>query len=231
MRKLVQEWLGHELVELNAESRPGSDAAEQGRELFARLDRELRDLGLSLDNTVRTRLWGRDRPSRDAGSRERVAALSGAARSASSSFIAPDHFDSDADVAVDLWALLPGRAGLQKTLVEYDPPIVPLRYLIWDDLVFLSGVTAVLPTLDEQIADILPRIEESLTLAGAGWDRVVRVSCLLHLSQSLDRLKQLLARSIDVRFPNVEYGFVDGYSSEGKLIEIEVTAQLGGASS
>jgi len=226
VRKLVHEWLGHELVELSAEGRSSGDAAEQGRELFARLDGELRDLGLSLDNTVRSRVWGRDRPSRDAGSRERVTALSGAARSAISSFIAPGHFESDADVAVDLWALRPRRAGLQKTLVEYDPTIVPLRYLVWDDLVFLSGVTAVLPTLDEQIADILPRIESSLTLAGVGWEHVVRVSYLLRRGQSLDHLKQLLARSIDVRFPTVEYGFVDGYSSEGKLIEIEVTAQL-----
>ena len=78
VRKLVHEWLGHELVELSAEGRSSGDAAEQGRELFARLDGELRDLGLSLDNTVRSRVWGRDRPSRDAGSRERVTALSGA---------------------------------------------------------------------------------------------------------------------------------------------------------
>jgi enamine deaminase RidA (YjgF/YER057c/UK114 family) len=227
MRKLVQDWLGHELVELSIEAQPGRDAAGQAEELFGRLDRELHTLDLSLSNTVRTRLWGRDRASRDAGSRERVAALTGAARSASSSFIAPDHFDSNADVAVDLWAVRPNRAGIEKSLVEYDPPIVPLRYLVYDDLVFLSGVTAVLPTLDDQVADILPRIEASLGLAAVGWEDVVHVSCLLHRSQRLDRLKQLLATAVDVRFPVVEYGFVDGYSSEGKLIEIEVTAKLG----
>src|SRR5206468_10921561 len=152
----------------------------------------------------------------------------GAARSASSSYISPQHFDSDASVAADLWALRPTRRDARKVLVEYDPAIVPLRYLVWDGLVFLSGVTVVLPTLADQIADILPRIQESLTLAGTSWEQVVRVGCFLHRSQSLDELKNLLARSIDVSLPLVEYGFVDGYSTEGKLIEIEVTAQLPG---
>jgi enamine deaminase RidA (YjgF/YER057c/UK114 family) len=229
VRKIVSEWLGREIVELSAEGRPDLGAAEQARDIFRRFDAELRGLGLPLDNTVRSRLWGRDRASRDNGSRERVAALAGAARSASSSYISPSHFDSDATVALDLWALRPSRGAEAKSLVEYDPPIVPLRYLVWDQLVVLSGVTAVLPTLPDQIADILPRIEESLSMAGASWDQVVKMSCFLHRSQSLDELKGLLARSIDVELPFVEYGFVDGYSSEGKLIEIETTAKLGAA--
>lgn len=169
MRKLVYEWLGREFVALSAEGRPELGVAEQARDLFRRFDEELRGLGLSLDDTVRTRLWGRERASRDEGSRERVAALAGRARSASSSYIAPAHFDSDAQVAVDLYAMRPRRSGLEKALVEYDPPIVPLRYLAWDQVVVLSGVTAVLPTLADQVADILPRIEASLADADAGW--------------------------------------------------------------
>ncbi len=123
----------------------------------------------------------------------------------------------------------PARPNEKKSLVEYDPPIVPLRYLVWDELVVLSGVTAVLPTLDEQIADILPRIEGSLLNAGTGWEQVVRVSCFLHRSQSFDELKNLIAGSVGVRFPSLEIGFADGYSSEGKLVEIEVTAILPGS--
>jgi enamine deaminase RidA (YjgF/YER057c/UK114 family) len=229
VRKLVSEWQGRELIELGAEGRPGLDVVAQARDIFHRFDDELRGLGLSLDHTVRSRLWGRDRTSRDEGSRERVAALTGQARSASSSYISPSHFESDASVALDLWALRPSPSAGSKTLVEYDPPIVPLRYLVWDELAILSGVTAVLPTLADQIADILPRIQASLTLAGANWEQVVKMSCFLQRSQSVDDLKSLLARSIDVRLPFVEYGFVDGYSSEGKLIEIEVTAKLGTA--
>jgi enamine deaminase RidA (YjgF/YER057c/UK114 family) len=226
MRRFVYSWLDHEFVALSAEGRPGLDAGEQAVDVFQRLDAELRDLGLSLDNTVRSRLWGRDRESRDLGSAQRVKALAGKARSGSSSFIAADFFESDAKVAVELWAMRPSRPGLEKHLVEYEPPVVPLRYLVYDSVVALSGVTAVLPTLADQMADILPRIEGSLVDAGVSWDDVVKASFLLHRSQSLDTLRGLFADAVDAAIPQMEYGFVDGYSSEGKFIEIEVTAQL-----
>jgi enamine deaminase RidA (YjgF/YER057c/UK114 family) len=227
MRRSVYTWLGREFVALSAEGRSDLDTGEQARELFQRLDGELRGFGLSLSHTIRTRLWGRDRESRDLGSSERVKALSGAARSASSSFIAPDFFESDARVGIELWAQRPGNAAAQKELVEYDPPSVPLRYLAYDGVVALSGVTAVLPTLDEQMADILPRITDSLSHAGVGWEDVVQVSFLMHRSQSLDHLKGLFTDAVDASIPRLEYGLVDGYSSPGKLVEVEVTAQRG----
>jgi enamine deaminase RidA (YjgF/YER057c/UK114 family) len=227
MRRLVFEWLGLDFVELNGEARAEGTPAEQARDLFERFNAVLRGMGLSLDNTVRSRLWGRDRASRDDGSRERVAALAGAARSASSSYISPSHFDSDASVALELWAMRPSRPSATKTLVEYDPPIVPLRYLVWEQVVVLSGVTAALPTLADQVADVLPRIGESLSHAGTEWEQVQRMSCFLHRSQRIEDLRDLIARSVDVRFPSFEVGFVDGYSSEGKLVEIEVTARVG----
>ena len=224
MRRMVYQWLDHEFVALSAEGRPGLETAEQTRDVFQRLDAELRGLGLSLDSTVRTRLWGRDRESRDLGSTERVRTLSGRARSASSSYIAPEFFESDARVAVELWAMRPSRRDAEKALVEYDPPIVPLRYLGYDGVIVLSGVTAVLPTLADQMADILPRIQGSLADAGASWDDVAKASFFLHRSQSLDELRRLFGESVDAAIPQMEYSFVDGYSSEGKFIEIEVTA-------
>jgi len=181
-------------------------------------------MGLCLENTVRTRLWGKDRESRDLGSNERVKVLSGKARSASSSYIAPGHFDSDARVGLDLLTMIPSRPGAEKTLKEYDPPIVPLRYLIYDSVVFLSGVTAVLPTLEDQLADILPRISGSLTDAGSSWNKVVKVSFFLHRSQKLETFKELFRKHVRAEIPQMEYSFVDGYSAPGKLIEIEVTA-------
>ena len=132
MRKRLFLWLGREFIELSAEAKPAAGATEEAQALFRRFDQELRGHGLSLDNTVRTRLWGKDRESRDLGSAERVKILSGKARSASSSFISPSHFDSDARVAVDLLAMRPSRPDLPKVLKEYDPPITPLRYLIYD---------------------------------------------------------------------------------------------------
>jgi enamine deaminase RidA (YjgF/YER057c/UK114 family) len=226
MRKKVFQWLGREFVSLSAEGRTATSAADEARGSFQRFNEELKDVGLSLDNTVRTRLWGRDRESRDQGSTERVKILSGKARSASSSFISPVHFDSDARVAIDLLAMRPSRSDLQKSLKEYDPPITPLRYLTYDSVVFLSGVTAVLPTLEDQMVDILPRIEGSLKAAGSSWDRAVKASFLLHRSQKFETLKGLFQKQVKANIPQMEYFHVDGYSSEGKLIEIEVTATL-----
>jgi enamine deaminase RidA (YjgF/YER057c/UK114 family) len=226
MQKRIFSWLGKEFVELSGEAKPSSTATEEARELFQRLDQELRIHGLSLDNTVRSRLWGRDRESRDQGSNERVKILSGKARSASSSYIAPIHFDSNAKVAIDLLAMRPSRSDAEKFLKEYDPPIVPLRYLTYDSVVVLSGVTAVLATLDEQLDNILPRIEDSLKNAGSSWDRVAKVSFFLHRSQRLEILKELLGSRVPAKIPAMEYSFVDGYSSAGKLCEIEVTATM-----
>src|SRR5438876_4868999 len=75
MRKKLFHWLDKEFVLLSAEGRPAKSAADEARDLFQRLDDELKGLGLSLDNTVRTRLWGRDRENRDHGSAERVKIL------------------------------------------------------------------------------------------------------------------------------------------------------------
>lgn len=224
MRKKVFTWLGHEFIELSAEATPGVDATGEARELFQRYERELRGHGLSLENTVRSRLWGRDRASRDAGSIERVAMLSGKARSASSSYIAPGHFDSPAKVAVDLLAMRPSDAARQKQIVEYDPPIVPIRFLVYDSVVVLSGVTTVLPTLAEQFDNILPRIAGSLGDAGSSWEKVAQVSFYFHRSQDLAHLKALFSRQVSAKIPRMEYVIVDGYSSEGKFCEVEVTA-------
>lgn len=225
MRKRIFTWLGHEFIEISAEAAPGTDAASEAAALFARIDGALRGHGLSLDNTVRSRLWGRDRASRDAGSTERVRALSGKARSASSSYIAPGHFNSAAKVAVDLLAMRPASPGQEKQIVEYEPAIVPIRFLVYDGVVVLSGVTTVLPTLAEQFDNILPRITGSLKDAGSSWDKVAQVSFYFHRSQDLAQLKKLFADRVSAQPPRMEYVTVDGYSSEGKFCEVEVTAQ------
>jgi len=226
MRKRIFTWLGKEFVELSGEAKPAANASIEAQELFRRFDEELKLHDLSLDNTVRSRLWGRDRQSRDLGSNERVKTLSGKARSASSSYIAPSHFDSTAKVAVDLLAMRPSEPNLRKRIVEYDPPIVPIRFLVYDSIVVLSGVTTVLPTLEEQLDNILPRIAGSLSDAGSSWEKVARVSFYLHRSQALEHLKALFARRVTAKIPQMEYCFVEGYSSEGKFCEVEVTATV-----
>jgi len=224
MRKRIFTWLGKEFIELSGEAKAAANATLEAQELFQRIDQELKAHGLSLDNTVRSRLWGRDRQSRDLGSTERVKILSGKARSASSSYIAPGHFDSPANVALDLLAMRPSVPSAEKRVVEYEPTIAPIRFLVYDSVVVLSGVTTVLPTLAEQFDNIFPRIAGSLKDAGSSWEKVARVSFYLHRSQTLENLKTLFARHVTAQVPQLEYCFVDGYSSEGKFCEVEVTA-------
>ena len=230
MRTMLYPSFHHEFIAVSGESRPGLPPDEAARDLFARFTTELQAHDLSLDDTVRTRLWGRDRAARDGGSRERVQVLSGPARSASSSYISPSHFDSEGVVAVDLWAMW---GATQKTVQEYDPPIVPPRYIVTGGLVFLSGVTWDTGTLDEQLDAILPRIGGSLQDAGASWATVVKLSCFLHRSQTVQALRAGLLRVLGAECGKlfggdtpvaIEYSFVDGYSTPGKLIEIETTA-------
>jgi enamine deaminase RidA (YjgF/YER057c/UK114 family) len=226
MRKRIFTWLGKEFIELSGEAKAAANATIEAQELFQRIDQELKAHGLSLDNTVRSRLWGRDRQSRDLGSTERVKILSGKARSASSSYIAPGHFDSSAKVALDLLAMRPSQTSTAKRIVEYEPAIAPIRFLVYDSVVVLSGVTTVLPTLAEQFDNIFPRIAGSLRDAGSSWEKAARVSFYLHRSQTLENLKTLFARHVTAKIPQMEYCFVDGYSSEGKFCEVEVTAQV-----
>jgi enamine deaminase RidA (YjgF/YER057c/UK114 family) len=224
MRKRIFTWLGKEFIELSGEAKAAANATIEAQELFQRIDQELKAHGLSLDNTVRSRLWGRDRQSRDLGSTERVKILSGKARSASSSYIAPGHFDSSAKVALDLLAMRPSQTSAAKRIVEYEPAIAPIRFLVYDSVVVLSGVTTVLPTLAEQFDNIFPRIAGSLKDAGSSWEKAARISFYLHRSQTLENLKTLFARHVTAKIPQMEYCFVDGYSSEGKFCEVEVTA-------
>jgi len=227
MKKRIIQWLGREFVELSCEGEIGATVTEEAADLFRRFDKELREAGLLLDHTVRTRLWGRDRESRDQASAVRSKILSGQSRSASSSYIAPDHFESDARIALDLLAMMPSHPSLEKIVKEYDPPRTPIRYLTFDSLVFLSGVTAVRPTLSDQMTDNLSRISNYLTEARVSWEDAVRVSFYLHRSQKLEDLRKLFGEKVKVEVPWVEYAFVDGYSAEGKLVEIEVTAEMG----
>jgi enamine deaminase RidA (YjgF/YER057c/UK114 family) len=89
---------------------------------------------------------------------------------------------------------------------------------------FLSGVTTERGSLDEQVAEILPRIRDSLKHAGIPWAQVVRVAAFLHRSQRLDHLERLLRHHELPSSMQLVFGIADGYSTPGKLVEIEVTA-------
>ena len=216
------DWLGREFVAVSCEGAAGA-AGDKGVDgIFDRIAEGIGRLGFSLDDTVRTRLWARDRESRNLGSQARSRHMSGRARSASSSYIAPAHIDSEGSVALDFLAM---RSGDEKKLVEYEPPIVPLRYLGVESLVFLSGVTTTTGALPAQVGEICGLIGGSLAHAGVSWEQVALVSFLLHHEEDPAVLKDAFQQAVEPRPGRTECAFVEGYSAQGKLIEIEVTAQ------
>ncbi len=220
----VTNWLGMEFIELSAESEPGTTARNETDSLFAAFADVLGDHGLTLADSLRSRLFGRDRAARDDASDVRRETLAGPARAATSSYIAPAVFASGAKVAMDLIARRPGP-GLEKAIRENEPPRLPCRYLTCGPLIVFSGLTAVLPGLEVQLkTDILPRITEYLAEAGSSWKQVVQTTCYLHTSQGPDRLRGLFSEAVPVMPQRFEIRFVEGYSAEGKLVEVEVTA-------
>lgn len=225
MRQKIFPWHGRDFVLLSAEGSGATDASGQTRKLLVDFAESLKPLGLSLDNTVRTRLWARDRASRNLGAQERVRILGGQARSASSSYIAPEHFASDALVALDLLAMKPQKLEAHKILREYEPPKVPLKYLIYDSVVFLSGVIAAAGlTLSEQVEMVIEDISTSLVEVGLGWEKVINAHFYLHSSEKVDQLRKQFRQLVKVEIPQTIYVPVEGYSTQEALVEIEVTA-------
>jgi enamine deaminase RidA (YjgF/YER057c/UK114 family) len=227
MRKRVFNWQGQGFVYLGLEGNAGEPLEQQSKALFARVGHELRSFGLSLDqNVVRTRVFGRTREARNAVSDVRAKTFGGLARAASSSFIAPAHFSSGADVALDLYAMSPPDGDTTRKVVEHQPQQTFIRYLTWGPMVFLAGMTCEEhPTLKQQYEDILPRAGKLLQEAGCDWRSVVGISFFLHKDHDPDELLTGVGKTVPVSLDNAEVEFVEGFSRPGKLVEIEITAR------
>ena len=224
MLKTITGWFGREFIELSCEGDGRGSATDEARAVFQHMSDELGHFGMTLDHVIRTRLWGRDRASRDAGSEIRAQILVGGARAASSSYSSTERFENpNGRIALDLVALKTAPAP-RKIIRENEPPRTPIRYMTIGDLVVLSGMTSQLPTLEAQLANILPRIGSALQEAGSDWSKVGLMSCYLHRSQSPEALKAGLAKWTTAAPIKLEIGFSDGYSAPDKLIEIETTA-------
>jgi enamine deaminase RidA (YjgF/YER057c/UK114 family) len=230
MRKRLFHWQGRRFVYLGLEGEPGRPLPQQSHDLFARAGAELAALGLSLAaNTVRTRVFGRTAQARTAGSNARGEALTGTARAAGSSYISVAHFESAADVGLDLFAMAAPAGDPARQVSEHQPPQSFIRHLVWGPMVFLAGMTCELhPTLRQQYADILPRAGALLRETGCDWGNVVRVSFFLHRDEDPGALLSGIAALAPVPLQHAEIEFVEGYSRPSKRIEIEVTARRPG---
>ena len=228
MQKRIFSWQGREFIDLSGEARPAASAEEETNSLFRSFEQELKTHGLSLENTVRTRLWGRDRQARNLGTAARSKSLTGNAKAASSSYVSPNRFDSDAKSSRGPARYNTSACTPERRPVEFQPPRNYLCYLCHDSFVFLSGYTSAAETLEAQVSDIIKAVAGGLMVAGSMWDKLVKVSLFLHRSQKLETLKQLLERG--PALPGncqIEFGFVDGYAGDKSLLEVEATALAG----
>jgi enamine deaminase RidA (YjgF/YER057c/UK114 family) len=228
VQKRIFSWLGGEFIEFSGEARPGTSVEEETISLFRSFEQELKTHDLSLQNTVRTRLWGRDREARNLGTAARSKILAGSAKASSSSYVSSRRFDSDARVALDLLAMRPSRADAERRPVEFQPPRNYLCYLRYDSFVFLSGYTSDAETLEDQVHQVINSVASGLIVAGTMWDKLVKISLFLHRSQKLETLKKLLERGPALPANcRIEFGFVDGYAGDKSLLEVEATALAG----
>jgi len=225
MRFRIFPWLGQEFVSLSWEGEGKGTVEEETRELFARFAERLRGCGLTLDHTVRTRMWVRDMDCWHAGVHERARILSGQARSVSSSHVQRERLGPAARISVDLLAMR--RPGDEKVFREYEPQTIVLQWLKWGGILFLSGVTDMThATFDEQFPVIIRRLTDSLADGDASWKDVARASFFLHRDESLDMLRARFREAVSAKIPGLDYTLVD--TRQGKRLEIELTAKVAG---
>jgi len=181
---------------------------------------------LTLDHTVRSRMWVKDMETWTAGVHERaLRILKGPARSVSSSHIWPERLSGKARISVDMMAMFPPKDGSQKVFQEYEPQTIVLRRMNWSNLLFLSGVTDMThTTFDEQFPVIIKRLTDTLANGGGSWDKVQRASFFLHHEESLEHLRSSFSEAVSARIPSMDYTFVG--TRQGKRLEIELTARL-----
>ena len=223
MRLQVFRWLGEEFVSLSWEGNGEGTIADEMRDLFGRLSDWLGRLGLTLDNTVRTRMFVRDIDTWHVAAAERAKCLVGRARSTSSSHVRPERLGAKPRFSIDLLAMHAPNTGEQKILREYEPQTVVLRRMTWGKLVLCSGVTDMTtPTLDERYPIIIGRLTDTFVMLACP-GQVQRASFSAS-GRSISELRDRLAKTVDLRRAEQDFTFVD--TRQGKRLEIELTATL-----
>ena len=227
METTIFSWLGREFVEIVGEARAGMPVGASTEELFQRFADTLSPLGLSLDNTARIRVFGRDKQARSEATAARSKILSGNRRAASSSFISQVWFDSTAQVGLELLAMRPLNAAAERKPVDFEPARNYLCYLRYDSVLFYSGYTSTADTLGDQLTEILGAITGARSISGAltqDFRKTGRLTVFLQRNQKLSVVKDLLAKETWVDMDQVQFVFVDGFAGEKYLLEIEATA-------
>ena len=228
MRKTIFTWLDREFILLSGEVRGSGSVEQQTEALFERFESELRSSNLSLEDTVRTRIFAADKDARELATHARSKILSGKRKAASSSYISASQFDSNALVALDLLAMRPSHTGAAREPVDFDPPRLYISQLRYDSLAFVSGFTSELDRLENQVPAVLADIDEALKAASTSWEHIARLSVYLSRTQNLEALKKLLRKANRLELAKIEFEFVDGFARDKGLLEVEATAERDG---
>jgi enamine deaminase RidA (YjgF/YER057c/UK114 family) len=226
METKIFTWLGREFIEVSGEAKAGALGESATTELFERFNGALKSHGLSLDNTARIRVYGRDRQARTDATLARSKILSGQRRAASSSFISQEWFDSPGSGGLELLALRPVSEMAKRKPVDFEPARNYLCYLDYDGLLFFSGFTSEAATLAQQIQDVLGTLDNAFARAKTDWSKVKKLSLLLQRGSNVEDVRRVLAAANRLRVPEIEFTFVDGFAGEKYLVEIEATAIL-----
>lgn len=224
MKTKVFSWLGREFVEIVGEGKAGVPPEITVTELFQQFEAELKVHGLSLDNTARIRVWGKDKNARTLATAARSKILTGKRKAASSSFISQEWFDSDGTAGLEILAMRTLDSNAPRNPVDFEPARNYLCYLDHDGLLFFSGFTSEAPALEKQVEEVLASINSALARAQTHWGEVVKLSALLQRGHDLETVRRVLASAGRLNVPEIEYTFVDGFAGEKYLLEIEATA-------
>jgi enamine deaminase RidA (YjgF/YER057c/UK114 family) len=224
METKIFSWLGREFIEIVGAANRGDTVEGATAELFQKFANTLTPLGLSLDNTARIRVFGRDRQARTEATAVRSRVLNGSRRAASSSFISQTWFDSYGGAGLELLALRPLNSSSGRRPVDFEPARNYLCYLEFDGLLFFSGFTSEAATLDRQVSEVLTTLDDAFAKAKTDWSKVVKLSLLLQRGSDIESVKRVLDRANRLTLPEIEFTFVDGFAGEKYLVEIEATA-------
>lgn len=197
--------------------------------LFEVAAEALQGRGLALADVVRSRMFASTRQVRDAASVVRFRWLRGPARCATSSYLLPACFPRGDGASIELLAL--EGASRAKVVDEYDPPQGPCRFVAAGRHVFFSGLTSTHETLGRQLEHIHRRLDENRAAAAGrlGLPGVpLRAGCYVHRSVERD-VATALAGIVGLPASTIGIHRVDGFSTPGKLLELEVDDALGGA--
>jgi enamine deaminase RidA (YjgF/YER057c/UK114 family) len=224
MKSRLFTWLGREFIEIIGEGKAGVPPDIATQDLFGTFERELKSHGLSLDDTVRVRVWGRDRAARTLATAARSRILTGKRKAASSSFISQQWFDSDGTAGLELLAMRPTDRSAGRWPVEFEPARNYLCYLEYDSVLFFSGFTSEAETLERQTREVLATLDRAFARAGTEWSKVEKLSLLVQRAYGIETIRGVLASAGRLTVPEIDFMFVDGFAGENYLLEIEATA-------